>query len=139
MPDATHAGLADADRGRHGAGTPMGGMGRLVAGGHFHYALDQTGADLGFPPLSGRIFLEPSQAQSQIAFAPAGNFLWSESQVVSNGFVLLASGRSQHHAGAFDDARRKRSTTGPQFECCSLIRTQFDGWGNSHLLTAPEH
>src|SRR5690348_15737851 len=128
MPDATHTGFADADRSCHGAGAPVGGMGRLVASGHFHYALDQAGADLGFPPRSGRIFFEPSQAQSQIAMAPAGNFFGSDPQVVSNSFVLLASSRSQHDAGAFDDARRKRSTTGPLFERSSLIRTQFDGW-----------
>src|SRR5205807_9698876 len=104
MPDATHAGLADADRGRHGAGTPMGGMGRLVAGGHFYYALDQTGAGLGFPPCSGRIFLEPSQAQSQIGFAPSGNFPGSDSHVLSNGLVLLVSGRPQPQPGPFEDA-----------------------------------
>src|SRR6202795_2873639 len=139
MTDATHAGFADADRGCHGTRAPVVVVGRFVAGRDLHHALNQAGADLGLPPRSGRIFFEPSQAQSQVAPAPAGNLFGSHSQVLGNGFVLLPGGGSQNDAGAFDDARRKRSGTGALLERSSLPGTQFDGWGNSHSLTSPEH
>lgn len=84
-----------------------------MAGRRFHHALDLAGDELGLPPWSRRIFLEPSQAQSQIALAPAGNFFGSDSHIVGYGYVLLPRSGSQHDAGAFDNTCRKRSTSSP--------------------------
>ena len=44
---SAHAGLADADRSRHGARVPMRGVGRLLPLGNGHEALRPTGADGG--------------------------------------------------------------------------------------------
>jgi hypothetical protein len=43
------------------------------------------------------------------------------------------------HADAFDYSCRKGSTAGPLPQGRSLIRTQFNGWSNSHSLLSPEH
>jgi hypothetical protein len=75
----------------------------LVAARHLDYALDPAGADLGLPPSSGRIFLEPGQAKSQVGLAPAENCLGSHSHAVGNGFVFPPE--------AARNTRRARSTT----------------------------
>src|SRR5262252_5732150 len=106
MPDATHTGFTDADGGGHGAGAPVSGVGWLVTSGHLDYASDLASANGALRPGSRRIFLEPGQAQSQVALAPARNFFGSHSQILSNSFCL-ARPSSRHHAGAFDNARMK--------------------------------
>ena len=92
MPDATHTGFADADRRGHGTRAPVGGVGRFLAGRHFHHPLDLAGADRPPAPGPGCIFLQAGQAQSQEALAPAGNFLGRQAQLASNFFILFAGG-----------------------------------------------
>jgi hypothetical protein len=60
-PDAAHAGLADADRSRHGARAPMRGVGRRLPRGHGHDALRQTGADGGLATGPGRVLQQPER------------------------------------------------------------------------------
>jgi hypothetical protein len=81
----------------------MGLMGWLVAARHLDYALDPAGADLGLPPSSGRIFLEPGQAKSQVGLAPAENCLGSHSMP----WAMALSSPPK----AARNTRRARSTT----------------------------
>jgi hypothetical protein len=132
VPDAAHAGFADADRRRHSAGAPVGGVAGLLACGHGHDASPQARTDGGFASGPGRVFQQPRHPQREETLAPARNFFRCSDHAGGDFLVLLAGGRQQHDASPFHYAQRKRSAPGLGFQHPPLLRTQRNDWGSAH-------
>jgi hypothetical protein len=136
-PDAAHAGFADADRRRHGARAPVGGVAGLLARGHGHDALRQARTDRGFASGPGRVFKQPRHLQREKSLAPARNSFRCSDHAGGYFLVLLARDRQQHDASAFHHGQRKRPALGLGFQHRSLLRTQRTDWGSAHPQPSP--
>ena len=93
-PDMAHAGGADPHCGGHGTRAPVRGLRRGFACRHADHALDQAGADAGPATGTGRIFLQPHQAQSE-APAPARNFFGRDAESLGNVLIRLSRSGTQ--------------------------------------------
>jgi hypothetical protein len=132
----TLASLMPTGRG-HGASAPVRGVGRLLARGHGHHTHGQAGTDGGLAAGPGRVFLQPRYAQRQEALAPAGNLFRGDRHPGGDLLVRLARSRKPHDASAFHHPHRERSAPGLGFQPRPFVRTQRNGWGDSHPQASP--
>jgi hypothetical protein len=108
------------------------GVGRSLARGHGHHTLRQAGTDGGLAAGPVRVFLQALHAQRQETLAPSENVFRGDRHAGGDLLVRLARGRKQHDASALRHSHRERSAPGLGFQSRPFLRTQRNGWGDSH-------
>src|SRR5439155_3344752 len=136
LTEAVDLAVGRVEGGEQGGRAPVGGVRRLLAGGHAYHPPDETGADLGGSTGSGRITLQPRHAHGEEPPTPTRHFLGSDLHRGSDFFVLSAFGCQQHDTSTFHHSCRKRPAAGPLLQSRSLVSTQGNGWGDPHPLVS---
>lgn len=131
-PDASHAGLTDADGGGHGAGGPMGGVVRPLLSGLANHPLHRGRRDARRAPGPRRILFQTRDAGLQKSFPPTSCFLIGDPQLQRDVDVLLAVGRQQNNVCPFHLPRRKRAASRPLLQRLPLIIRQSYRLGHPH-------
>jgi hypothetical protein len=109
MPDASHAGFADASRCRHRTGAPVRGVGWLLLQRHRQHFFHPPIRDGARSARSRSILLQGSDAAFQKAVPPPRHFFRRQAHLLRDLLVLQPCGGSQHDPRPLHHAGRQRA------------------------------
>jgi len=133
IPDALHAGVADAHLLGHGAHAPV----RGVGGTFLHRFLDDLELDVGGDRLlAGRLGTsldEAGDASLDEVLLPAPNGRFRNSGFAHDGRDAMAVSRQEHHPCALDDLLGRVPVRNNLLKLGAILRTQYDScWFPAH-------
>ena len=127
VPDAPHAGLADARRCRHRARAPVRGVGRFLMRGHLHDLLHAAIGDGACSARSRCVLLQSGDAAFQKALAPPRRLLRRDAHPPRDLLVLQTLGGQQHDPRPLHHTRRRRALSRQTLQRSSLLELSSIG------------
>ncbi len=136
-PDATHAGLADAGRPRHGARRPVGGVGRFLMQRHRHDFLPLPFGDGARPTRPWSVLLQSRDAACPKAVTPTRRLFRRDAHPLRDLFVFETLGGQQHDARSFYHPGGQQARPRHPLQGLSLFRIQLNRGCRSHPACRP--